>query len=158
MSNLPTDKIISCFYDSSEDCVKVIDPNGILMSFNPNGLKAMDIENEIDVIGKDWLTFWRGGLENKAASALIQAGAGKVARFEGYCPTFKGTMKYWEVLMAPLMNDYGDVQWILVTSRDMTKYKNLELTVQKLQIELAALKSDDINSERLSLAAADEFK
>jgi PAS domain-containing protein len=142
MSDLPTDKIISCFYNSSEDCVKVISPDGILMSFNPNGLKVMEIDNEKDVLGKDWLTFWRGGMEQKAATALLQSSAGKLASFEGYCPTFKGTMKYWEVSLAPLMNDYGDVQWILVTSRDMTKYKDMESTLEKQRIELEKLRHE----------------
>ncbi|HEX8227346.1 MAG TPA: PAS domain-containing protein [Candidatus Saccharimonadales bacterium] len=140
MSNLPTDKMISCFYDSSEDCVKVLTPDGILLSFNPNGLKVMEIDDEKDVIGKDWLSFWKGNMEQKAANALRRAGAGKLAKFEGYCPTFKGTMKYWEVQLAPLLNDFGDVQWILSTSRDMTKYKDLEDEVINLRRELAAVK------------------
>lgn len=136
MKNLPTDKIISCFYDSSTDCVKVIDPDGLLLSFNPYGLKVMEIDDPADVIGKDWLGFWRGNMETKAATALLQASAGKLANFEGYCPTFKGTMKYWEVSLAPLLNDYGEVQWILVTSRDMTKYKDLEKEVVELRKQL----------------------
>lgn len=111
------------------------------MSFNPNGLKIMEIDDERDVLGKDWLSFWREGLEHKAATALLQASAGKLAKFEGYCPTFKGTMKYWEVSLAPLINDYGDVQWILITSRDMTKYKELEQTVEELENKLQTLQA-----------------
>jgi hypothetical protein len=49
-------------------------------------------------------------------------------------------MKYWEVQLAPLLNDFGDVQWILSTSRDMTKYKDLEDEVINLRRELAAVK------------------
>ena len=140
MPNLPTDKIISCFYDSTDDCVKVLSPDGILLSFNPNGLKIMEIDNESDVIGKDWLAFWHGDMGQKAANALAQASAGKLSRFEGYCPTFKGTMKYWEVSLAPLHNDFGDVQWILVTSKDMTQYKDMEKELLELRKELTFIK------------------
>jgi PAS domain S-box-containing protein len=141
MSNLPTDKIISCFYDSSNDCVKVIDTQGMLLSFNPNGLKVMEIDNEKDVIGKDWLDFWRGSIQPVAVAALKKASAGKVAHFEGYCPTYKGNMRYWEVSIAPLFNDHGDVQWLLVTSRDETDHFELKKLVIKQAAEIKYLRA-----------------
>ena len=138
---LPTDKIISCFYNSSEDCVKVLDPSGILMSFNPNGLKVMEIDNPADVIGKDWLTFWRGNLQELALEAIKKAASGKVAKFEGYCPTFKGNMRYWEVSIAPLYGDFNEVQWLLVTSKDATKRIEMEETIKTLRKEVTSLKA-----------------
>ena len=140
MTDLPTDKIISCFYGSSEDCVKVISTEGMLMSFNPNGLKVMEIDDEKIVIGQDWLTFWQGSLREKAEAAFEEAKDGKLARFEGYCPTFKGTMKYWEVSIAPLHDDFGIVTWLLVTSRDATNQKDLEKLVHEQKIEIDSLK------------------
>jgi PAS domain S-box-containing protein len=140
MSDLPTDKIISCFYGSSEDCVKVIDTNNTLMSFNPNGLKVMEIDDPKDVLGKDWLTFWNGNIQAKATEALEKAKGGHLARFEGYCPTFKGTMKYWEVSIAPLYDEFQEVRWLLVTSRDATKQKELQQQVLDQQQEIEHLK------------------
>jgi PAS domain S-box-containing protein len=142
MANLPTDKIISCFYDSSEDCVKVVNTGGILLSFNPNGLKVMEIDNESDVIGKDWLAFWRGNLQDKAKAAFAKALKGELAHFEGYCPTFKGNMKYWEVSIAPLFDDFGDILWLLVISRDVTKHKDLEKRVHEQAAEIIKLKKE----------------
>jgi PAS domain S-box-containing protein len=141
MQSLPTDKIISCFYDSSQDCVKVVDAHGMLMSFNPNGLKVMEIDNVRDVIGKDWLEFWRGDIQPAAKAALKKATGGTMARFEGYCPTFKGKMKYWEVSIAPLFNDYKEVQWLLVTSRDATDRINLEELVKSQAAEIKKLRA-----------------
>jgi PAS domain S-box-containing protein len=141
MSDLPTDKIISCFYGSSNDCVKVIDTEGMLLSFNPNGLKVMEIDNETDVIGKDWLDFWRGGIQPAAVKALKLAAGGKVATFEGYCPTFKGSMRYWEVSIAPLRNDYNEVQWLLVTSRDETDRMSLQEKVESQALEIQRLQA-----------------
>jgi PAS domain-containing protein len=140
MSDLPTDKIISCFYGSSEDCVKVVNTDGMLMSFNPNGLKVMEIDDEKDVIGKDWLSFWNGNIREKAAAALDKAKQGELARFEGYCPTFKGTMKYWEVSIAPLFDDFNQIVWLLVTSRDATVQKDLQKRVEAQNIEICDLK------------------
>ncbi len=140
-SDLPTDKIISCFYGSSEDCVKVMNTDGMLMSFNPNGLKVMEIDDPKDIIGKDWLNFWDGNLKSKAKNALKQARLGKLSRFEGYCPTFKGTMKYWEVSIAPLYDNSSDISWLLVTSRDATRQKDLEKQVIAQKEQIADLKN-----------------
>ncbi len=53
-------------------------------------------------------------------------------------------MKYWEVSIAPLYDDFGDILWLLVTSRDVTKMKDLEKTViaqntkiKKLELQLS---------------------
>ena len=141
MIDLPTDKIISCFYDSADDCVKVVDTESRLLSFNPNGLKVMEIDDEKDVIGKDWLDFWRGSIQPLATAALEKAIAGKVAKFEGYCPTFKGNLRYWEVSIAPLRNDYNEVQWLLITSRDATGRIELEKKVKDQAAEIKKLKA-----------------
>lgn len=139
MASLPTDKIISCFYDSSEDCIKVVDPSGMLLSLNPNGLKALEIDDPKDVLGKEWLAFWKGDLHQLAVTALESAVNGQLAKFEGYCPTFKGTMKYWEVTIAPLFNDFGEVQWILVNSRDATRRIALEAELDALRHQVSEL-------------------
>lgn len=146
--DLPTDKIISCFYGSSEDCVKVMNTDGMLMSFNPNGLKVMEIDDPRDDIGKDWLTFWNGNLKIKASDALAEARKGNLSRFEGYCPTFKGTLKYWEVSIAPLYDDFGDISWLLVTSRDATRQKDLEKQVLAQGEEITDLKNQLIIATR----------
>lgn len=140
MNNLPTDKIISCFYGSSEDCVKVVNTDGMLMSFNPNGLKVMEIDSQEDVLGKDWVSFWKGSMQKKAADAVQRANDGQLAKFEGYCPTFKGTMKYWEVTIAPLFDDFGIIQWLLITSRDATAQKELEKKVVEQEMQIKELR------------------
>ncbi len=117
-----------------------MDPSGILLSFNPNGLKVMEIDDERDVIGKDWLTFWRGDIQKDAKAAIEKASKGEMSSFKGYAPTFKGKMKYWEVSISPLFDDYGGVQWLLVISHDSSRLKELNDTVQKLKLEVASLK------------------
>lgn len=130
---LPADKIISCFYDSSSDCVKVIDTTGTLLSFNPKGLKVMEIDDPKDVIGTDWLTFWTGEMLPKAQAAFRQAVSGKAAYFEGFCPTFKGTSKWWQVSIVPLKNEFDEVQWVLAVSRDATELITLREEVRRLR-------------------------
>ena len=106
------------------------------MSINPNGLKVMEIDDIKDIIGKQWLNFWQGNLQNKARDAMQKAKEGKFDSFDGYCPTFKGNMKYWEVTIAPLFDDFNYLAWLLVSSRDVTKHKDLEMKVKELEKEL----------------------
>ena len=88
----------------------------------------MEIDNEKEVIGTQWLNFWQGNLHKLASDALEKAKSGELARFEGYCPTYKGNMKYWEVSIAPLYDDSNYLMWLLVSSRDRDKAKKLRKT------------------------------
>lgn len=135
---LPTDKIISCFYDSANDCVKVIDPSGTLLSFNPYGLEVMEASKPSDLIGKNWLDFWKDEMHPKAVSAFKDALAGRTGNFEGYCPTLKGTPKWWQVSIVPLKNEFGEVQWILAVSRDVTEMVQLREENKNLKAKLSA--------------------
>lgn len=103
------------------------------MSFNGNGLKVMEIDTAEDVIGTSWLSFWEGDLKIPAERALAQAKKGVPGSFEGYCPTAKGTMKFWHVSLVPLLADDGSVESILVTSKDSTELNELRKKVKQLE-------------------------
>lgn len=139
--SLPSDKLIACFYDSSDDCVKVIDVDGVLLSVNPGGLVQMEIDNVKDIVGKDWLAVWRGDMAAKATEAFEKSVQGSVSHFEGYCPTAKGTPKWWSVSIAPLKNEYNKVQWILAISRDITELHSLREENKLLKNQVKTLAS-----------------
>lgn len=124
-SSLPADDLISCFNESTNDCVKVLDTEATLLSFNQSGYDIMEIENASDVIGKDWLSFWQGEAEQHAKAAFQRALEGKLGYFEGPCPTLKGTLKWWQVTIVPLKNSHNDIEWILAMSRDITELHTL---------------------------------
>lgn len=136
---LPTDAIISCFYDSTSDCVKVIDTAGMLLSFNPHGYEVMEIDDPQMVIGKNWMSFWSEEMLPKVREAFSLAQDGQMAHFEGFCPTFKGTPKWWQVDVAPLKNEFGEVQWILAVSRDDTERRSLLAENSRLKSQLLAM-------------------
>lgn len=97
----------------------------------------MEIDNPKDVIGKDWLSFWKGEFKNKVEAAFNKAKSGEAAHFKGYCPTFKGNNKYWHVTIVPLKNEFNEVQWLLSISRDMTELKKLQDENRKLKARLS---------------------
>lgn len=132
LSRLPADDLISCFNESSNDCVKVLDTDATLLSFNPDGLRIMEIDDLLAVIGKDWLSFWTGDVEQPAKAAFARAVEGRLGYFEGFCPTMKGTPKWWQVTIVPLKDERGDIRWILAMSRDMTELHDLREQVKSL--------------------------
>jgi PAS domain S-box-containing protein len=57
----------------------------------------------------------------KAEAAIASAKTGGIGRFQGYCPTAKGTPKWWDVVLTPMQNADGQVIQLLSISRDITE-------------------------------------
>lgn len=112
--------------ESSADCIKVLDLQGRLLSFNGPGCKALEIDDVTEYIGKEWFSFWEGEYNAEAKRAFENAKNGEAGRFQGFCPTTKGTPKWWDVVVTPLTYDNGKVQKMVAVSRDITAQKELE--------------------------------
>ncbi len=136
-SSLPADNLISCFNESKTDCVKVLDKDAMLLSFNPSGYEIMEIDDPSKVIGADWLTFWEGKSAGKAQQAFNDAKTGRLGYFEGEAPTMRGNMKWWQVTIIPLKNTHDEIEWILVMSRDATELHDLRSEVKALKLQVA---------------------
>lgn len=109
-------------HNLSPDCIKIVDHDGHLLSMNPNGQAAMQIDDFGSCQGGDWLGFWQGEDRVAMLAAFEQARSGSPAHFSGYCPTMKGEPRWWEVTLAPLPDPArpGTVQNLLIVSRDVT--------------------------------------
>jgi PAS domain S-box-containing protein len=114
--------------DSSRDCIKVMDLGGRLIFMNDPGQLLMEIDDFSTVVNSQWLEFWQGSDRELAQTAFNTALAGGMSRFDGYRPTAKGTPKWWEVVMTPILTTDGDVSQILSVSRDITERKRIDAT------------------------------
>lgn len=112
--------------ESSPDCVKLLDGDGRLTFMNQNGLCLMEIERFEDVRGREWSGFWDDETRREVEESLETARHGEVGRFEGFCHTFNGTPKWWDVIVAPIFDSRGRVERILSVSRDITASKQIE--------------------------------
>jgi PAS domain S-box-containing protein len=112
--------------DSSSDCIKVLSLDGLLMYINTGGLCLMEIDDLNSYLNTEWLCFWDGSHRQQAEQALAAAKTGEVSIFRGYCPTFKGTPKWWEVVVSPILDASGQIERILLISRDITERKKVE--------------------------------
>lgn len=106
--------------EASADCIKVLGLNGEVDLMNPPGLCAMEISDFGSVAGRRWPTLWPKRGQEQAEKALVSARSGQVVRFTGFCPTAKGTPKWWDVMVTPIRDETGEVAQLLSISRDIT--------------------------------------
>lgn len=119
-------------FENSPDCVKVLNLDGTLHSMNANGLCIMEIDDFDYFAGRVWVDFWEGEEHIAARRAVEDARGGKVGHFEGLCKTAKGTAKFWDVSVAPILDATGKPVRLISTSRDITESRQ---AAQKLERE-----------------------
>ena len=121
---------------SSSDCIKVLNIDGHLLSMSESGQKLLDIDDLSLYLGLSWIDFWKEDKE-KAQEAVFKAVNGDICTFYGYCETAKGTPKWWEVIVTPIMGEDNKIENLLAVSRDITKRKLAEEGLRKSEAELS---------------------
>lgn len=119
--------------DQSVDCVKLLNVAGDVLWMNTNGLCAMEIDDHTAVYGREWAGLWPE--ENRAlvADSLRSAQAGETVRFEAFCPTAKGTPRWWNVTVSRVTALDGEDIGFLSISRDVS-----EAEMQRRALAVAA--------------------
>lgn len=122
--------------EGSIDCIKVLDTTGRLLFINGPGLRLFEAAGASSLVGSDWAGFWPEPLRDAAREAIRAAVGGRHARFEGVCPTLRGTLKRWDNVLAPILGDNGRVECIVCISRDVSERREAE---DKLRVTQAFL-------------------
>ena len=139
---------IAAVFENSEDCVKLIDPSGRLLWMNANGMCAMEIDDFSDVEGGEWGCFWPDE-EVDRVRATYMSDRPRPSRFRAFCPTAKGTSKWWDVTVTPVRDVTGRHAGFIAASRDVTE---LELADRNREVLVAELRHRQRNT--LMLAAS----
>jgi PAS domain S-box-containing protein len=125
--------------ESSRDCIKVLDLDGRLLSISAGGQRLMEVDDASVFLGKPYLDFWSGQDRVAAEKVLRISRGGDMGRFEGYCPTAKGSPKWWDEIVTPILDKHGRPQKLLVVSRDITDYKNAENALRESEARFRQL-------------------
>lgn len=133
---LSHEQFLASVLDVSTDCVKVVELDGSLSYMNPNGLCAMELDSFAAIDGQCWSGLWPAETASLVEQAVAQARLGHKSRFEGFCPTAKGTGKWWDVAVAPMIDAEGKVVRIVSLSRDITERREKEEQLALLNREL----------------------
>lgn len=131
-------EMLAAVLDQSIDCIKVIGVDGALEYMNRNGQCAMEIDDFCVVSGKLWWDLWPAETAPLVRSAFDRALGGESIRLEAaFCPTAKGTPRWWDVSVSPLRHSDGAIRGLASISHDVT---------------------EQVRSQKLRSAAADEMR
>jgi PAS domain S-box-containing protein len=151
--------------DGSADCVMVLDTDGRLLLMNAPGLRMMEIDDFSMLGDREWWELWPEESRPVLQQAVKSALHGRLFSFEAFCPTAKGTPKWWEVTVSPVREDEGSpVIRVLSVSRDVTARRQAEDALREsnarltkvLEVETAGVMFWDMSTQRL-LDANDTF-
>jgi len=117
--------------DSSNDCIKVLDPEGNLIFMSAGGQRLLEIKDLSKYINKSWTDFWKGSDNKAAIEAISKAKKGEIGEFRGYCETASGKPKWWDVIVTPINDGQGNLNSLLAISRDVTKQKQDQEEIRK---------------------------
>lgn len=118
-------------FDNSPDCLKVFDLEGQLLEMNQTGCELMELDSVDALRGSAWAEAWPPANRETIREAVAAARAGRVSRFQGFCPTAKGTPRYWDVSVAPLPGVDGQPYRLLGVSRDITEQRRAEERIRE---------------------------
>ncbi len=124
---------------SSSDCINILDLDLRISYMNPSGMKVMEVDNFGTCENADWCSFWDEQDRPVVSKAVEEAKAGRTGNFHAFAKTFKGTPKWWDVVVSPIKDAEGTVVKILASSRDVTEQKLSNDADRKNAEKLAAM-------------------
>lgn len=136
--------------ESSPDCLKVLDTEGRIQFMNFNGLCHMEIDDFSNFKDKNWWTLWGKENEGLVKESVDKALNGETAQFTAFCPTAKGTPKWWDVLVSPVVKPGEPVQQIISVSRDVTEQRKSQEALDKMN-HMLDLKNKSLESANAEL-------
>lgn len=115
------DATLAAVLDQSVDCVKLIGIDGTILYMNRNGQCAMEIDDFCAIAGQPWASIWPDDARLLIVKSLVAAQAGNSSRFDAFCPTARGTPRWWDVSVSPVNEESGELIGYLSVSRDVTE-------------------------------------
>jgi len=127
-------EVARAILEGSPDCIKVLGLDARLEFMSRGGLCAMEVDDfDRQLKGADWLSFWQEEDRPKVRAAIADALAGGVGRFEGFCPTAKGSPRWWEVTVSAARGRGGRPDRLVSISRDVTERRRAEAELARAQ-------------------------
>jgi len=112
--------------EGSQDCIKVLDLDGRLLTMNEGGMRVMEVCDFEPLRNQPWNALWPADSQATVLAALAKAKAGDVGRFAGFCPTAAGTPRWWDVAVSAIVDANGAPERLLAVSRDITERHRAE--------------------------------
>ncbi len=123
----------------SPDWVSVLSAAGDVLWMNAAGLALVEIDNVAEAYGQPWTRLWPASGRQQVEAAIEEARSGANASFSCYCPTAKGTPRWWDIRISALPDTAGRQQRLVALARDVTQLKATLLTLGASERRFSAL-------------------
>ena len=114
-----SEELAHILLQASPDCVTILSADGVVEAINSRGLDLLEMDEGNPPIGLPWESLWPAEHVDRLREALAIARSGGPTRFQGFCPTARGTARWWDVLVAPVSGIAGERRLVAI-SRDIT--------------------------------------
>ncbi|WP_075218003.1 PAS domain-containing protein [Mongoliimonas terrestris] len=121
---------------STADCIMVLELDGSLQFMNDNGRRLMEVDDFATIYREPWTSLWPKESAVEAAAAMQAARSGETGRFSAFCPSIKGTPKWWDVVVTAVTGADDKPVRLVSISRDVTTQRRSEEARQLLLREL----------------------
>ena len=137
--------------ESTHDCVKVLDLEGRLVYLTPKSQELLGICDLAGFLQRPWVDVWQDPWKAMAAAAVETAKAGGRGAFQGFCATFDGTPKWWDVVVTPIARPAGNLAALLAISRDVTGQKEAVDALHDAQARMTEIRNQLAHVARLTM-------
>lgn len=122
--------------ESSPECIKILEPDGILTYMSPAGMRMLELD-EFIIKGKNILDYLGGQDREQGVEALARARDGGVGNFHGALRTRTGRKKWFDAVVSPMLDANARVESLLAVSRDVTERRQADEALREMQAQLA---------------------
>ena len=113
-------------FENSPDCIQVLETHGYLISSNPAGCRALDMEPLENQASRYWPDIWHGEGRVLAAAAIDMARHGEQGAFRSLRLNTEGIPQWWDVRITAIPDAQGEPERLLAVWRDITAQKIAE--------------------------------
>ncbi len=124
-----SEAINSSIIAASPDCISMLDLEGNVIFVNEAVLKTLRLASPESLVGKPWGLSFHASVRGAARHALVCAREGRIGHFTALQRELDGE-KWWDVVVAPVLDAAGAPNKLVVISRDITHQKTAEERVR----------------------------
>ena len=143
--------------ESSMNCIRILDLQGLLLFANRSALTALEVDGPMVSDGAAWSSYWPEPGRGRIERGIEAARRGETYRFDGECPTRRGTAKWWDVVIAPIADLDGRVVAISAITRDITAARLARAVAADTAVGLARIATAMGSAFRVAQVAAWEL-
>src|SRR5690606_22950747 len=118
--------------DASQDCIKIITPEGRLCHLNQAGRQALGLQKQDQVTDLEWLALLPEEVRPVGKRALKRAKQGLNTRFSGKSQLKDQPTEYWDNLLTPVVDEHNITQQVLCVARNVSQQKQVEMRLKPM--------------------------